>query len=122
MQFSPQILDCGFAIHHFTPTDLLHAAGDFLAQLGGIRADEFLLCAQHSEALRDDISGGTIMAVFQLLGCKYDRHGRNKRQSPFAVKRGKQSRSRPFAVRLVVAVPAAQGGVAGVGEKKLQRR
>src|ERR1035437_7332285 len=28
----------------------------------------------------------------------------------------------PFAVGLVVAVPAAQGGVAGVGEKKLQRR
>jgi hypothetical protein len=27
-----------------------------------------------------------------------------------------------FAVGLVVAVPAAQGGVAGVGEKKLQRR
>jgi hypothetical protein len=27
-----------------------------------------------------------------------------------------------FAVGLVVAVPAAQGGVAGVGEKKWQRR
>jgi hypothetical protein len=32
------------------------------------------------------------------------------------------SRSQPFAVGLMVAVPTAQGGVAGVGEKKLQRR
>jgi hypothetical protein len=31
-------------------------------------------------------------------------------------------RSQPFAVGLVVAVPATQGGVAGVGEKKWQRR
>jgi len=31
-------------------------------------------------------------------------------------------RRRFFAVRLVVAVPAGQGVVAGVGEKKLQRR
>jgi len=30
--------------------------------------------------------------------------------------------SQPFAVGLVVAVPAAQGVVAGVGEKKWQRR
>jgi hypothetical protein len=29
---------------------------------------------------------------------------------------------RPFAMGLVVAVPTAQGGVAGVGKKKLQRR
>jgi len=33
-----------------------------------------------------------------------------------------QSRGKPFAVGLVVAVPAAQGGVAGVGKKKWQRR
>jgi hypothetical protein len=33
-----------------------------------------------------------------------------------------KSRSQAFAVGLVVAVPAAQGGVAGVGEKKWQRR
>jgi hypothetical protein len=32
------------------------------------------------------------------------------------------SRREPFAVGLVVAVPAAQGGVAGVGKEKLQRR
>ena len=31
-------------------------------------------------------------------------------------------RGQPFAVGLVVAVPTAQGGVAGVGKKKLQRR
>jgi len=31
-------------------------------------------------------------------------------------------RRQAFAVGLVVAVPAAQGGVAGVGEKKWQRR
>ena len=31
-------------------------------------------------------------------------------------------RSQPFAVGLVVTVPTAQGGVAGVGKKKLQRR
>jgi hypothetical protein len=31
-------------------------------------------------------------------------------------------RSQAFAVGLVVAVPAAQGGIAGVGEKKWQRR
>ena len=33
-----------------------------------------------------------------------------------------KSRSQPFAVRLVVAVPTAQALVAGVGEKKFQRR
>jgi hypothetical protein len=33
-----------------------------------------------------------------------------------------KSRSQTFAVGLVVAVPAAQGGGAGVGEKKWQRR
>jgi hypothetical protein len=33
-----------------------------------------------------------------------------------------KSRGQPFAVGLVVAVPAAQGGVAGVGKKILQRR
>jgi hypothetical protein len=33
-----------------------------------------------------------------------------------------KSRNQTFAVGLVVAVPAAQGGVAGVGEKKWQRR
>jgi hypothetical protein len=36
--------------------------------------------------------------------------------------RSEESRREPFAVGLVVAVPAAQGGVAGVGKKKLQRR
>ena len=82
MQLFPKILDGGFAIHHFTAPDLLHAAGDFLAQLGGIRADEFLPRAQHSEALDNDIGGGTVMAVLQLLGdellllgCEGDRHG-----------------------------------------------
>jgi len=35
---------------------------------------------------------------------------------------GGKSRGQPFAVGLVVAVPTAQGGGAGVGEKKLQRR
>jgi hypothetical protein len=33
-----------------------------------------------------------------------------------------KSRSQAFAMRQVVAVPAAQGGVAGISEKKLQRR
>src|SRR5271169_2831916 len=32
------------------------------------------------------------------------------------------SRSQPFTTRQVVAVPAAQGGVAGAGKEKLQRR
>jgi len=36
--------------------------------------------------------------------------------------RSEASRSQAFAVGLVVAVPAAQGDVAGVGEKKWQRR
>jgi hypothetical protein len=36
--------------------------------------------------------------------------------------RSEESRSQAFAVGLVVAVPTAQGGVAGVGEKKWQRR
>src|SRR5271154_7044261 len=36
--------------------------------------------------------------------------------------RSEESRRQPFAVGLVVAVPAAQGGVAGVGEKKFQGR
>ena len=31
-------------------------------------------------------------------------------------------RGKPFTVGLVVAVPAAEGGVAGVGKQKLQRR
>jgi len=34
----------------------------------------------------------------------------------------RKSRPQPFAVGQVVAVPAAQGGVAGVREKKFQRR
>jgi len=33
-----------------------------------------------------------------------------------------KSRSQPFAVGLVVAVPAAEGVVAGVGEQELPRR
>jgi len=33
-----------------------------------------------------------------------------------------KSRSQAFAMGQVVTVPAAQGGVAGVGEKKWQRR
>jgi hypothetical protein len=33
-----------------------------------------------------------------------------------------KSRRQPFTVGLVVAVPAAQGGVAGVGKWELQRR
>jgi hypothetical protein len=33
-----------------------------------------------------------------------------------------KSWSQAFAVGLVVAVPAAQGGIAGVGEKEWQRR
>jgi hypothetical protein len=57
-----------------------------------------------------------------LLGCQCDRHGLNKRQFSNAVKRGNKLRSQPFAVGLVVAVPSTQGGVAGVGKKKLQRR
>ena len=57
-----------------------------------------------------------------LLGCECDRHGLNKRQFNNTVKRGNKSWSQPFAVGLVVAVPAAQGGVAGVGEKKWQHR
>jgi len=36
--------------------------------------------------------------------------------------RSAKSRSQPFAVGLVVAVPSTQGLVAGVGKKKLQRR
>ena len=36
--------------------------------------------------------------------------------------RGKNSRREFFPVRQMVAIPAAQGGVAGVGKKKLQRR
>jgi hypothetical protein len=59
---------------------------------------------------------------FFLVGCQCDRHGLNKRQFSNAVKRGNKSRSQAFAVGLVVAVPAAQGVVAGVGEKKRQRR
>jgi hypothetical protein len=50
-QLLPQILDGGPAIPHFAAPDLLHAGGDFLAQLGGIGADEFLLRPQHAEAL-----------------------------------------------------------------------
>jgi hypothetical protein len=129
MQLVPQVFNGGFAIHHFAAPDLLHAAGDFVAQLCGVRADEFLLRAQHTEALGDDIGSGTIMAVLQLLGdelllfgCQCYRHGLNKRQFSTAVKSGNKSWSQPFAVGLVVAVPAAQGGGAGVGEKKWQRR
>jgi hypothetical protein len=33
-----------------------------------------------------------------------------------------KSWGKPFAVGVVVAIPAAQGGIAGVGKKKLQRR
>jgi hypothetical protein len=104
MQLFPQILDGRPAIHQFAAPDLLQAAGDFLTQLGGIRADEFLLRAQHSEALGNHVAGGTVMAVLQLLGdellllgCECDRHGSNKRQFSNAVKHGDLSGARASA-------------------------
>jgi len=54
-------------IQQFTAICLFDADRDFLAQFNHIRADEFFLRAQHSKALRDNIGGGTVMAVFQLL-------------------------------------------------------
>jgi hypothetical protein len=82
MQLFLQVLDGDFAIYYFAAPDLLQTAGDFLAQFGCIRADEFLLRAQHSEALGNHVAGGTVMTVLQLLGdelfllgCEGDRHG-----------------------------------------------
>jgi hypothetical protein len=49
-------------------------------------------------------------------------HVHNPRFFILAAALAAKSRSQAFAVGLVVAVPAAQGGIAGVGEKKWQRR
>jgi len=106
VQLCPQVLNGGFAVHRFAALDLFHTDRDFLPQFHDIRADEFLLRAQHPEALGDDIGGGTVMSILQLLGnellllgCECDRHGLNKRQSACAVKRGEgmKSRSQAFA-------------------------
>src|ERR1039457_5355942 len=82
LQFPPPVLDGGPAINRFAAPDLLQAAGDFLAQLGGVGADEFLLRPQHAEALGHHVAGGLVMAALELLRdelllfrCQCDRHG-----------------------------------------------
>jgi hypothetical protein len=67
-QFFPQSVDGPRSVNRFAPLDLLQAGGDFLAEPGGVCADEFLLRPQHAQALSDNIARRMVMATLELFG------------------------------------------------------
>jgi hypothetical protein len=98
-----------------------------LASDGGSNPATSSLCARQRLGLRQPSAAFPVRRAFQsgrgLPQSKTCRGGRKSNFFPQVWSVGNvQSRGQPFAVGLVVAVPAAQGGVAGVGKKKFQRR